>query len=133
MENVTVKNYHFSLTPVFHHKVLFCLVSLYSVYLFCFDADDEQLFGVRENLNFDESQPNENVNAIYQQWEEFAVIATNLLEKIETYMESIHQGSLHQSLPMNQLNISPSASSEKRFNPWEEIPPPNSPSTTTSH
>lgn len=97
------------------------------------DADDERLFGARESVTVDESQANKNGNTFYQQWEEFAVIATNLLEKIETYMEGIHQSSLHQALPINQLNISPGTSSEKRFNHWEEIPPPSSPAPTTSY
>lgn len=79
--------------------------------------DDERLFGTRDFIA--ENNSNENVLAgIYQQWEEFAVIATNLLEKIETYMDGMQQHPLPQGLAPDQHSITTSSSS----NQWEEIP-----------
>ncbi|XP_034238749.1 armadillo repeat-containing protein 2 isoform X2 [Thrips palmi] len=79
--------------------------------------DDERLFGTRDFIA--ENNSNENaLSGIYQQWEEFAVIATNLLEKIETYMDGIQQHSLPPDLSTGQHNSVISSSA----NQWEEIP-----------
>lgn len=82
--------------------------------------DDERLFGTRDFIA--ENNSNENVLAgIYQQWEEFAIIATNLLEKIETFMDGMQQQPSHQDLITDQQSSITSSLS----NQWEEIPPNN--------
>ncbi|KAG8307964.1 Armadillo repeat-containing protein 2 [Homalodisca vitripennis] len=48
--------------------------------------DEERLFGVAEDGEIEDSVAN---NPEYQQWEQFAGVATNLLEKIEQYLESL--------------------------------------------
>lgn len=80
--------------------------------------DDERLFGTQSSSLMDDVGENGAGSALYQQWEEFAIIATNLLEKIESFSEGVQRTSLSPSLPMNQLNIS---SDKSRLNPWEEI------------
>lgn len=49
-------------------------------------SDEHRLFGVVEDEEMDESVAN---SPEYQQWEHFAGVATNLLEKIEQYLESL--------------------------------------------
>ncbi|KAK3926675.1 Armadillo repeat-containing protein 2 [Frankliniella fusca] len=85
--------------------------------------DDERFFGARNFASADDSSDATNgMMSTYQQWEEFAVIATNLLEKMESYRERTQQTGLPHSLPMNQLNINANAA-EMRGSQWEEIPP----------
>ncbi|KAJ1528630.1 hypothetical protein ONE63_007025 [Megalurothrips usitatus] len=98
--------------------------------------DDERLFGTRDSTFSDaKAESGNGIVGIYQQWEEFAVIATNLLEKIETFTDGAQQHSLPQALSMNQLNINSNTASEQILNQWEEIPPsskPMLPSTSLS-
>lgn len=49
-------------------------------------SDEERLFGVVEDGEVEEAVAN---SPEYQQWEQFAGVATNLLEKIEQYLESL--------------------------------------------
>lgn len=51
-----------------------------------FAADDEKLFGVTED-----SDEDIYVTQDYLIWEEFAGVATNLLEKIEYFLETFDQ------------------------------------------
>lgn len=51
-----------------------------------YDTDEERLFGVVEEGEVDVSVASSHD---YQQWEQFAAVATNLLEKIEQYLESL--------------------------------------------
>lgn len=62
------------------------------------DTDEERLFGVTEEEEVDESVAS---RPEYQQWEEFATVATNLLEKIEKYLESLQafSGSENTTIP----------------------------------
>lgn len=49
-------------------------------------VDEERLFGIPEGEDVDEITAN---SPEYQQWEQFAEVATNLLEKIEKYLETL--------------------------------------------
>jgi hypothetical protein len=52
----------------------------------CYIADEERLFGVVEGTDVSEALA---TSEHYQMWEEFAGVATNLLEKIETFLDSL--------------------------------------------
>lgn len=56
------------------------------MFFILFFADEERLFGIVEDGEIDESITERKD---YQLWEDFAGVATNLLEKIEQYLESI--------------------------------------------
>jgi hypothetical protein len=49
-------------------------------------TDEERLFGVVEGTEVDETLA---TSEHYQMWEEFAGVATNLLEKMETFLDSL--------------------------------------------
>ncbi|KAE8751573.1 hypothetical protein FOCC_FOCC001820 [Frankliniella occidentalis] len=86
--------------------------------------DDERLFGAKNSTSTNDSSINDTGNgtiSTYQQWEEFAMIATNLLEKMESHIESSQQIVLPHSLSMNQLTINANAT-DLRKSQWEEIP-----------
>lgn len=52
----------------------------------CYIADEERLFGVVEGTDVNEALA---TSEHYQMWEEFAGVATNLLEKMETFLDSL--------------------------------------------
>lgn len=56
------------------------------MFIFVFSIDEERLFGIQEGEDVDEVTANSQE---YQQWEQFAEVATNLLEKIEKYLETL--------------------------------------------
>lgn len=81
----------------------------------CYIADEERLFGVVEGTEVNEALA---TSEHYQMWEEFAGVATNLLEKIETFLDSLdspeqleHMEPLlidgHQSLGHNMSSAQP--------------------------
>lgn len=53
---------------------------------FSLSTDEERLFGIPEGEDVDEVTAN---SPEYQQWEQFAEVATDLLEKIEKYLETL--------------------------------------------
>ncbi|XP_049839067.1 armadillo repeat-containing protein 2 isoform X1 [Schistocerca gregaria] len=69
--------------------------------------DEERLFGVVEGTETAEAVAE---SLSYQQWEEFAGVATNLLEKIETYLDSLENSltddsnSSSESMAMKQMS-----------------------------
>jgi hypothetical protein len=52
----------------------------------CCVTDEERLFGVVEGTEVNESLA---TSEHYQMWEEFAGVATNLLEKMEIFLDSL--------------------------------------------
>ena len=84
-------NHSNNLKPLQKSVLLFIYVFLSKCHTcrkssFFFLLDEEHLFGVSEGSEVPEAIAS---SGEYQSWEQFATVATNLLEKIEQFLESL--------------------------------------------
>lgn len=81
--------------------------------IFFLFLDEEKLFGIEENTE----DVDVYVTQEYLIWEEFANVATNLLEKIEYFLDTFDQINL-ESVNEDQVNNKKDSSTNLSFAAW---------------